>query len=134
MPICKHTLKLLLISLVQVLSLLKFPQDFIEFLSQFGDSKVNFKRFDLFADLNQFDDIGCVSLDGFDSHIIVHSLLHEGGICKRLRILRDRQRIQFDQGRQVVQHISLVVAEVADGVVAVVGVEEGADFEIGKSI
>ena len=73
-------------------------------------------------------------MDGLDSHVVVHSLLHKSRISERLTLLRHNHRIKSNQSRQMEQNVGLVVTQAADRVLPVMRVREGADDQVWQSI
>ena len=80
------------------------------------------------------DDVGSISLDSLDSHVIIHAFLHEGGISEGFGIIRDQESVQLLQIGQMIKYVGLVVAQVANWVLAVVGVLECAGLQVWQTV
>jgi len=115
--------------LLLVLPLLEFPVHFLQLLHQLSHLYVDLEVPYFLCYFEHFGDVGGVPLDGLDAHVVVHPLLHEGGLCEVERLLRQGERVQLFERGQVVQDVGLVVAQVADRVLAVVQVRERAGGE-----
>ena len=63
-------------------------------------------------------------MDGFDSHVVVHSFFHERRFSKALAFFRNLQCVKLVQFGQMEKHVSLVVAKAADWVFTIVWVDE----------
>ena len=70
------------------------------------------------------DDVGRVALERLHPHVVVHLLLQVDGPREALRVVADVLHVERRELGQVVRHVGLVVAELADGVVAKVRVAE----------
>ena len=95
---------------------------------------VYFEVSNLLAHFQQLHYIARVPLNGLDAHVVVHSFLHKCGVRKCLSIVRDVEGIQFGEIWQVIEHVGLVIAQVADGVLTIVWVLEGANAQIWEAV
>lgn len=64
------------------LSLFDLSHEFLQSLTQYIDVSVKFEQFQSFSCFKHLEDVGGVSLDSFDPHVVVHPLLHESSFCK----------------------------------------------------
>lgn len=78
-PIRKNRLEVGLIRERDVLSFFDLPFDLLKLPGQFSNLGLKFFSSQRFADFKDADEVGGVSLDRFDSHVVVHFLLHERG-------------------------------------------------------
>ena len=85
--VSKHCLEVAFVVLADILPLLQLSGDLKKFLDQFGLLRFKLTNADLSADFEEFHDVRSVSLDGLDSHVIVHSLLHKSRISKGFALL-----------------------------------------------
>ena len=112
-----------------MLPLLELPGYLVQLLRELGHLNVDLEVADLLADLEELHDVARVPLDRLDSHVVVHAFLHKGRVCEGLGVVRDVQGVEFRKVGQVVQHVGLVIAKVADRVLTVVRVLKGADTQ-----
>lgn len=94
----------------------------MQLLDQLACLNVDLADADFAADFQQLHDVGRIPLDRFDSHVVVHSLLHEGSLGERLALVGNCQCVQPGQLGQVEEDVRLVVAQTADRVLAIVWV------------
>ena len=71
------------------------------------------------------------SFYGFDSHVVIHFLPHEGRFSKCFGFLTDGKCVKFGYVTQMIKYISLIVAKIADRILSEMGVIKGQDFQIG---
>lgn len=60
----------------------------------------------------------------FDSHVVVHLLSHESAFGVGFGLLADGQSIQLADVSEVIEHVCLVVAQIADGILSEVRIVE----------
>lgn len=86
-PKCKHRLKALFVTQVQVLAFFDLSAYLVEFFGELCDLDVDLEVPYFLAGLEQLHDVGGIALDSLDSHVVVHALLHEGGVCEGLGVV-----------------------------------------------
>ncbi len=85
--ICEYIFILVFVCLVKVFSLLQLSGDLKQLLRGFSNLDIYLEVSDLLAYFEELNYVGSVPLDSFDSHIIVHTLLHKSSICECFGII-----------------------------------------------
>lgn len=113
----------------QVVALVHLSFHLLEFAGQAFSQDLELLDSELLAYFEHTDQVCGVALDRLDAHVVVHAFLHECGLAELLLVIRNVLHVQALQVRQVEKHIRRVVAQMADGVVAVVLIVEVAGLE-----
>jgi uncharacterized membrane protein len=83
-PVSPHWFKVFLILLINILALLQFTSNLKEFLNELGSLDINFANTNFSTDLQKLHYVRSITLNGLDSHVIVHPLFHKSRLCKIL--------------------------------------------------
>lgn len=118
----------------QVLTLFELTGDLVQLLCKLSHLYIDLEVPDLLAHLQKLHDVRRVPLDGLDSHVVVHALLHEGSVRKSLSIIRDIKGVQFREVWQMIENICLVVTKVTNGIFSVVRILKSADSQLREPI
>lgn len=122
------------VDFLQLLDLCDLLPDVVDLEEEVGQVLIEPIQLDLGCLFSQFAQGRESPLDGLDPHIVVHFLPHQGGLCEGLGLVTDGKCVQLLDVPQVVQHIRLVIAEVADRIFPEVWVIEGEHFEVGQPV
>ena len=95
---------------------------------------VDDRELHLLCFLHDSNNVGRIPLYGLDAHVLLHAFLHERGLRQRLGFFVDHQCVQLGQLRRVLEHLRLLITQVANGVVTLMRIEKCRRFEVGKSV
>jgi len=106
----------------------------VQFLIDLRNVKIQLQILNFLRYLHQGEHIRRISLNGLYSHVVIHPLLHKRPLSKQLCIIRDIQSVESFQLRQMIQHKSLVIAQVTYRVLPIMRVTERQDHQLLQSV
>jgi len=96
--------------------------DIVNFDAEVGEVFVDSIEFDILCFFYQLGEGGEGAFDSLDAHVIVHFLSHQSWLRIGLGVFTDGESVQLADVSQVVKNVSLVVAQIADGILSEMGV------------
>jgi hypothetical protein len=77
-----------------MLALFKLSLDLIQLPSKLRYMYINFEISNFATDFEKLHNVGSIPLDGFNSHVVVHSLLHKRSFSKVFGIIGNHLCVQ----------------------------------------